>query len=623
MPRWGATIPDNDESTHQAGQKIGIDDSKRAWYFTYRLVGNNARPAAGVRMSKKFTGSEILLESLKRQNVDVFFGLPGGAVLPLYDALYSAGIRHMLVRHEQAAAFAADGYARVTGKPGVCLGTSGPGATNLLTGLTSAMMDSIPVVALAGQVPASLIGKDGFQEADTIGMSLAATKQSFAVRRAAEIPAIVERAFRTAVSGRPGPVLIDLPKSVLLESSEADASSTQAATRPERKREFTEADIERAADMIFASDRAVLYVGGGAISSDAAKEIHELAELTQVPVTTTLMGLGAFPSRSPLSLGMLGMHGSYATNTAVCNSDLLIAVGARFDDRVTGRLNGFATGAKKIQFDVDPSEVNKNVRVDLSLVGDAREALIALIDVLKSRKAGSSRDRAKWLHQIETWRAEHPLAYDRDASAIKPQAVIETVSRIAADDAIISVDVGQHQMWTAQFYEFKEARTWLSSSGLGSMGYGFPAAMGAQMAFPDRQTIAFVGDGGFQMTLNDLATIVQYRVPVKIVILNNRVLGMVRQWQEIFHGERYCDINLEFAPDFVKLADAYGIRGTRVERPSDVRGAIEDMLSDREPRILDVHVDPAENVYPIVPPGASLAEMIVEPPRAQLVGARV
>jgi acetolactate synthase-1/2/3 large subunit len=574
-------------------------------------------------MSKKFTGSEILLESLKRQNVDVFFGLPGGAVLPLYDALYSAGIRHMLVRHEQAAAFAADGYARVTGKPGVCLGTSGPGATNLLTGLTSAMMDSIPVVALAGQVPASLIGKDGFQEADTIGMSLAATKQSFAVRRAAEIPAIVERAFRTAVSGRPGPVLIDLPKSVLLESSEADASSTQAATRPERKREFTEADIERAADMIFASDRAVLYVGGGAISSDAAKEIHELAELTQVPVTTTLMGLGAFPSRSPLSLGMLGMHGSYATNTAVCNSDLLIAVGARFDDRVTGRLNGFATGAKKIQFDVDPSEVNKNVRVDLSLVGDAREALIALIDVLKSRKAGSSRDRAKWLHQIETWRAEHPLAYDRDASAIKPQAVIETVSRIAADDAIISVDVGQHQMWTAQFYEFKEARTWLSSSGLGSMGYGFPAAMGAQMAFPDRQTIAFVGDGGFQMTLNDLATIVQYRVPVKIVILNNRVLGMVRQWQEIFHGERYCDINLEFAPDFVKLADAYGIRGTRVERPSDVRGAIEDMLSDREPRILDVHVDPAENVYPIVPPGASLAEMIVEPPRAQLVGARV
>jgi acetolactate synthase-1/2/3 large subunit len=568
-------------------------------------------------MARLVSGSEILLESLKRQKVDVFFGLPGGAVLPLYDALYSSVIRHLLVRHEQAAAFAADGYARVTGKPGVCLGTSGPGATNLITGLTSAMMDSIPIVALTGQVPAALIGKDGFQEADTIGISLPSTKQSFAVRKAADIPRIIDRAFHSAVSGRPGPVLIDLPKNVLMEMAEPNDPATLGVTTPDRKREFTDADIERAADMILESRRAVFYVGGGVISSNAARELRELAELTHITVATTLMGLGAFPSRHELSLGMLGMHGSYATNMAICHCDLLVAIGARFDDRVTGRLNGFATGAKKIQFDVDPSEVNKNVHVNLSLVGDARQALEALIEELKLRKVVPSPARRRWLDRIESWRGEHPLTYDHDARTIKPQSVIESVAERAASDAIISVDVGQHQMWTAQFYDFKRPRTWLSSSGLGSMGYGFPAAIGAQMAFPDRQVIAFVGDGGFQMTLNDLATVVQYRVPVKIVILNNRVLGMVRQWQEIFFEKRYCDIDLEYAPDFVKLADAYGIRGARVEHRADVSAAIDDFLSDREPRLLDVWVDPAENVYPIVPPGASLAEMVVEPPRVQ------
>lgn len=569
-------------------------------------------------MSRVFSGSEILLESLKRQKVDVFFGLPGGAVLPLYDALYSAGIRHLLVRHEQAAAFAADGYARVAGKPGVCLGTSGPGATNLITGLTSAMMDSIPIVALTGQVPAALIGKDGFQEADTIGISLPSTKQSFAVRSAADIPRIIDRAFRTAVSGRPGPVLVDLPKNVLMETAEPRYPSAPGGTPAEQRREFVDADVARAADLMLESRRAVLYVGGGAIASGAWNELRELAELLHIPVTTTLMGLGAFPSRHALSLGMLGMHGSFATNMAICNCDLLMAIGARFDDRVTGRLNGFATGAKKIHIDVDPSEVNKNVRVDLSLVGEARQALRALIDVLKSRHAAATPDRQHWLQRIESWRAEHPLTYDHYANTVKPQMVIEAVAQHAAEDAIISVDVGQHQMWTAQFYNFTRPRTWLSSSGLGSMGYGFPAAMGAQMAFPDRQVIAFVGDGGFQMTLNDLATVVQYRVPVKIVIINNRALGMVRQWQEIFFEKRYCDIDLDFAPDFVKLAEAYGIRGARVEHRTDVPDAIEDFLSDREPRLLDVWVDPAENVYPIVPPGAALAEMVVEPPRVLL-----
>lgn len=569
-------------------------------------------------MPKPITGSEILLESLRRQGVEVVFGLPGGAVLPLYDALYSAGIRHLLVRHEQAAAFAADGYARVTGKPGVCLVTSGPGATNLLTGLTSALMDSVPVVALTGQVPAKLIGKDAFQEADTIGITLPATKQSFLADTAADVPAVIERAFKTAISGRPGPVLVDLPKSVLAESVEVSHSFAEhpEPPQPKRVREWRDEDVERAAEWIAESRRAVFYVGGGAITSEATEEIRALAELAHVPVTTTLMGLGAFPSGHPLSLGMLGMHGSYATNTAICECDLLVAIGARFDDRVTGRLADFSSKSKKIQIDIDPSEVNKNVRVDAALVGDARETLRALIDALKRRRTSAAHDeREEWLDRIEGWRSEHPLSYDKYAHAVKPQYVVEMLSRHADEDAIVAVDVGQHQMWAAQFWEFYQPRTWLSSSGLGAMGYGFPAAMGAQLAFPDRQVIAIVGDGGFQMTLNDLATVAQYHVPVKIAILNNHALGMVRQWQEIFFEKRFCDIDLSFAPDFAKLAESYGIRGSRVEHRTDVADAVREFLSDREPRLIDFHVDPAENVYPIVPPGASLAEMVVEPPR--------
>jgi acetolactate synthase I/II/III large subunit len=591
-------------------------------------------------MGPMATGSEILLESLRHQKVEVVFGLPGGAVLPLYDALYSAGIRHLLVRHEQAAAFAADGYARAAGKPGVCLATSGPGATNLITGLTSAMMDSIPIVALTGQVPAPFIGKDAFQEADTIGNSLPCTKRSFMVHSAADIPAIMDRAFRTAVSGRPGPVLVDLPKSVLMESARASFPAGAGYERPIRAREWQQEDIRSAARMILESRRPVIYVGGGAIASNAASEVAALAELTQIPVTMTLMGLGAFPSRDPLSLGMLGMHGSYATNMAVTRADLLIAIGARFDDRVTGKIRGFSTGSKKIQIDVDPSEVNKNVRVELALLGDARETLLALIEEIKHQSAAdvppglrpgqngqsagaaggppASPARGQWLAQIERWRAEHPLGYDRYTRSIKPQFVIETLSRHADEDAVVAVDVGQHQMWAAQFFEFATPRTWLSSSGLGAMGYGFPAAMGAQLAFPHRQVMAIVGDGGFQMTLNDLATVAQYRVPVKIAIINNHALGMVRQWQEIFFEKRYCDIDLNFAPDFAKLAESYGIRAARVEHRADVADAVRDMLSDREACLVDFHVDPAENVYPIVPPGAALSDMIVEPPRVMV-----
>jgi acetolactate synthase-1/2/3 large subunit len=578
------------------------------------ITENTVRP-----MRKLLTGSEILLESLHREKVEVVFGLPGGAVLPLYDALYSAGVRHLLVRHEQAAGFAADGYARATGKPGVCLVTSGPGATNVMTALASAMMDSIPVVVLTGQVAAASIGKDAFQEADTIGISLPCTKRSFAVRSAAALPEIIHLAFKTAVSGRPGPVLVDLPKNVLMEKSEASFPAPACDEPPERTREWRDEDIDRAAEMILESRNAVLYVGGGVIASSASEEIRELAEFTHIPLTTTLMALGSFPTRHPLSLGMLGMHGSYATNQSICHCDLLIAVGARFDDRITGRVKDFCTLAKKIQIDVDPSEINKVVRVDHSLVGDAREILQALLAELKRHaRAGKSvahSGRQQWLQRIESWRAEHPLTYDKYSRAVKPEYVLETLSNCAEERAIIAVDVGQHQMWAAQFCSFSHPRTWLSSSGLGAMGYGFPAAMGAQMAFPDRQVIAVVGDGGFQMTLNDLATVVQYKVPVKIAIINNRTLGMVRQWQEIFFEKRYCDIDLNFAPDFVKLAESYGIRASRVEHRTDVVDAVRDFLSDREPRLIDFWVDPAENVYPIVPPGASLAEMVVEPPR--------
>ncbi|MCL5671857.1 MAG: biosynthetic-type acetolactate synthase large subunit, partial [Acidobacteria bacterium] len=474
---------------------------------------------------------------------------------------------------------------------------------------------SIPVVALTGQVPASLIGKDAFQEADTVGMALPSTKRAFMVRKAADIPSIIQQAFEIAVSGRPGPVLVDLPKSVLVEM--ADPSYPVAsAGRPRRLREWNEGDVRRAVDMILESNQPLLYAGGGVISAGASGELRELAELAHIPVTTTLMGLGGFPSQHPLSLGMLGMHGAYATNTAVSHSDLLIAVGARFDDRVTGRIDGFAPNARKIQLDVDPSEVNKNVRVDLALVGDAHETLQALVAEIRRRGGFSvSPERHQWLQRIESWRNEHPLAYDKYSNVIKPQYVIETVSRIASEDAIIAVDVGQHQMWAAQFYNFRQPRAWLSSSGLGTMGYGFPAAVGAQMAFPDRQVVAFVGDGGFQMTLNDLATIVQYRVPVKIAVINNRSLGMVRQWQEIFFEKRYCDIDLNFSPDFAKLADSYGIRASRVEHRADVEDAVRDFLSDREPRLMDFWVDPTENCYPIVPPGASLSEMVVSPPQ--------
>ena len=566
-------------------------------------------------MAPKISGAEILLESLIQEKVEVIFGYPGGAVLPLYDSLYSTKLRHILVRHEQAAVFGADGYARVTGKPGVCLVTSGPGATNLITGLTCALMDSIPVVAFTGQVPAPMIGKDAFQECDTIGISMPATKKNFLVRKTEDIPEIVHQAFVTALSDRPGPVLVDIPKDILIQQVKPTFHPTAGQIQRQYTREWGREEVEQAAEMILASQRAVFYVGGGVIHSEASDEVFELAELTHIPVTTTVMALGAFPARHPLSLGMLGMHGSYATNQAICHCDLLIAVGARFDDRVTGRIDGFATQAQKIHFDVDPSEINKNVNVDLALVGNAREALQALIAELQRRNhRAAPPERQAWLAEISGWREKHPLKYEK-AELLKPQHVIESLGHAARRDAIVTVDVGQHQMWAAQFYPFSEPRTFLSSSGLGAMGYGFPAAIGAQMAWPDRQVIAILGDGGFQMTMPDLATVGQNRLPVKIAIINNRCLGMVRQWQEIFFEQRYCDVDLTYSPDFVKLAESFGIRAVRVDHPRELPGAIHRFLSDLEPQLIDFMVDPRENVYPIIPPGAALADMIVAPPQ--------
>ncbi len=567
-------------------------------------------------MAHKIAGSEILIESLIRENVEVIFGYPGGATLPLYDSLYGAKLRHVLVRHEQAAVFGADGYARATGKPGVCLVTSGPGATNLLTGLTSALMDSIPVVALTGQVPSSMIGKDAFQECDTIGITMPATKKNFLVRDTEEIPGIIREAFKEAVSGRPGPVLVDIPKDILIQKEVPTYCASTTKIQSEFFCEWESDEIQRAAEMITESHRGILYAGGGVTHSNSTDELFELAELTHLPVTTTLMALGTFPSRHPLSLGMLGMHGSYGTNTAICNCDLLVNIGARFDDRVTGRTDGFAKKARKIHFDIDPSEINKNVSVDLAVVGNAKEALRALITELRQRNhQPAPSERQDWLAQISAWRNENPLSYDKLNGLLKPQHVIESLSNAAPVDTIVTVDVGQHQMWTAQHYAFSRPRTFLSSSGLGAMGYGFPAAIGAQMAWPDRTVISVCGDGGFQMTLPDLATVGENQLPVKIVIINNRSLGMVRQWQEIFFEQRYCEVDLSYSPDFVRLAEAYGIHGAQVSDSKNMPEAIQHFLSDRKPQLLEFMVDPRENVYPIIPPGATMADMIVGPPR--------
>jgi len=559
----------------------------------------------------KKTGAQIVVECLKKEGVDTLFNYPGGAVIALFDELLHSGIRQILVRHEQAAVHAADGYARSTGKVGVTLVTSGPGATNTVTGIATAFMDSVPVVVLTGQVPTALIGNDAFQEADIVGITRPCTKHNYLAKDVSDLPRIMKDAFYIARSGRPGPVLIDLPKDVLAGSAEFKYPEKVSIRGYRPTYEGHPGQIQRAVKLMMKSRRPVLYIGGGIISSNASKEVTLLAERLGIPVTMTLMGLGGFPGNHPLSLGMLGMHGTYHANMAVMESDLLIAVGARFDDRVTGMIEAFAPHAQIIHIDIDPTSISKNVRVDLPIVGDCKRVLSKFFPLLEeedieSFKAGLER----WYQQIEKWKSVYTMNYDRNASVIKPQYVIEKIYDLTKGEAIIATEVGQNQMWTAQYYPFTKPRTLLTSGGLGTMGYGFPAAMGAQVAFPNRLVIDIAGDGSFQMNSQELATVAQYQLPVKIAILNNGYLGMVRQWQEFFCGKRYAQTCLKgVSPDFVKLAEAYGIVGLKATRPEEVVPILKKAFSIPKPVIIDFVVDPEENVYPMVPAGEPLNQM--------------
>ncbi|MBI5598138.1 MAG: biosynthetic-type acetolactate synthase large subunit [Deltaproteobacteria bacterium] len=563
----------------------------------------------------KKTGAEIFLESLIKEGVDTIFGYPGGVVLPIYDALYKSPLRHILVRHEQGAVHMADGYARATGRPGVVLVTSGPGATNTVTGIATAYMDSVPVVVFTGQVPTTLIGNDAFQEADIVGITRPCTKHNFLVKDINDLTRIIKEAFYIATTGRPGPVLVDLPKDVL--SAEAEFAYPEGVNIPGYQPTYKghAGQITRAMELILTSKRPVIYAGGGVVSSNAAVELTQLARKLDIPVTTTLMGLGGFPGTDPLFMGMLGMHGTYAANMAVTNTDCLIAVGARFDDRVAGNIDEFAPYAKIIHIDIDPTSISKNVAVDIPIVGDVKSVLREFLKLpraatgLKAFKKGVT----DWHGQISEWRRTHTLTVKQDMKGrIKPQYVIERIYKITGGDAVISTEVGQNQMWTSQFFRFASPRTLLTSGGLGTMGYGFPAAIGAQVAFPDKTVIDIAGDGSIQMNIQEMATAVQEKLPVKVAILNNRFLGMVRQWQEFFYDKRYSYTCIGNRPDFVKLAEAYGAVGLRATKPSEVDGVIKKALKVKDrPVLMDFVVDAAENVYPMVPSGQPLSKMLL------------
>jgi len=571
-----------------------------------------------VRMS----GARIVLECLKREGVEVLFGLPGGAVLPIYDALYDfQGIRHILVRQEAAAGHAAEGYARTTGKVGACLVTSGPAATNLVTALQDAYMDSIPIVAFTGQVPTHLIGNDAFQEADNVGITRSCTKHNFLVKDGKDLGPIIREAFHIAATGRPGPVHVDLPKDVLVKEWELVWPEKVQLRSYNPTYDGHPGQIKRAAKLLVRARKPVLYVGGGTISSDASAELRELAELTQIPVTQTLMGLGAFPMEHPLSLDMLGMHGSYYANMAVHHSDVLVAVGARFDDRVTGRVDAFAPNAEIVHIDIDPSSISKNIQVHVPIVGDCRRVLRALVDAVREEMRNDTPSlaheaRKQWLAQIAEWKARHPLGYAWDDELIKPQYVMQEISNLTRGEAMIITGVGQHQMWAAQYYRFKHPRRWCTSGGLGTMGYGLPTAMGVAAAHPDRLVVNVDGDGSFVMNSQELATCHDNNLAVKTIIINNGGHGMVRQWQGIIYKGRFCAIDFGPSPDFVKLAEAYGCVGIRATKPSEVVPALEKAFSTPGPVVVDVWVDKWEYVFPMVPAGGANTDMILENPTA-------
>jgi acetolactate synthase I/II/III large subunit len=564
------------------------------------------------------SGSEVLIEALVSEGVEAIFGYPGGAVLHIYDALWFAKekIKHYLVRHEQGAVHMADGYARASGKVGVALVTSGPGATNAVTGIATAYMDSIPLVVITGQVPLHLIGTDAFQEVDTVGITRPCVKHNYLVRDVCDLAAVVHEAFHLARSGRPGPVVIDIPKDVSKNPcSYSRLDNIVFPCRDERPKPSSH-EIKRAASMILEAERPVLYIGGGIVNSGADEALRAFAEQLQLPVTPTLMGLGGFPSAHPLCLGMLGMHGTYASNMSVAESDLLIAVGVRFDDRVTGKLSTFAPYAKIIHIDIDPATIGKNVAPTIPVSADAREALIALYKEIQERGEkeieASTNRKSTWWERIRAWQREYPLRYSGDKSEIKPQNLMRELHQLTKGEAIITTDVGQHQMWAAQFYPFSRSRQWITSGGLGTMGFGLPAAIGAQMAFPDQLVVAVVGDGGFQMTNQELAVAIQYDLPIKVLIMNNGYLGMVRQWQEMFYDRTYSEVDLSVSPDFVKLAESYGVGAYRATRPDELHDVLKAALEHKGPAVIDVVVSKEENVFPIVPPGAGSRDMIVQ-----------
>ena len=563
----------------------------------------------------KMNGARIMLECLKKEGVDTVFGYPGGTVINIYDELFNfKDIRHILPRHEQAGTHAADGYARATGKVGVAIATSGPGATNTVTGIATAYMDSIPMVIVTGQVPTALIGNDAFQEVDIIGITRPCTKHSFLIRDVKDVAMIMKKAFYIARSGRPGPVLVDLPKDVQIAQTEFVYPETVEIRSYKPNLEGHSRQVEKAVGMMLESRRPVMYVGGGVVLGNAADELTTLARKLKVPVTTTLMGLGSFPGNDNNSLGMLGMHGAYCANMAMTHSDLIVAVGARFDDRVTGKIATFAPHARIIHIDVDPTSIKKNVRVDLPIVGDVRDVLSKMLkhlDKQKDKIDGFLAGLSPWHEDIAGWKTKHPLSYKSSSTIIKPQFVIQKLRELSDEDAIISTDVGQHQMWTAQFFQFNKPRTLLSSGGLGTMGYGLPAAMGAQAAFPGRQVITICGDGGVQMNIQEMATLVQNRLPVKIVILNNNFLGMVRQWQELFFDKRYSQTCMELPIDYIKLAEAYGAKGFHASKPDEVEKVIHQGFAHDGPVIMEFKVAREEKVLPMVPAGASLNEMVL------------
>ena len=569
--------------------------------------------------SKLLSGAKILLNCLQAENVECLFGYPGGVTLPLYDALYDHPIRHILVRHEQNAAFAAQGFARATGKVGVCCATSGPGATNLVTGLVDAMMDSIPLVALTGQVSTKLMGTDAFQEADTFGITRSATKHNFLVKNIADLPQVIHEAFYIAASGRPGPVLVDVTKDVFQSQSHYTPVSEIHLPGYKVFSEGHSGQIRRAAQMMWEAERPFIYAGGGVIAANASKEFCSFVEAIDAPTVCTLMGLGAIPADHPNFISMPGMHGSYAANMGMSQTDLIIALGVRFDDRVTGRLAAFAPHAKVIHVDIDPAEIGKNRVADLPIVGDLKRVLPKLqaeLEALAPEMRGrSSTRRQAWWKQIREWKEEHPLKAEKSDSEIKPQHLVAEIDRLSGGQAIVASDVGQHQMWAAQLIRFNEPRLWINSGGLGSMGFGLPAAIGAQFARPDKLVFALVGDGGFQMSIPELATIANHSLPIKIVVMNNGHLGMVRQWQELFYNNRLCEVALTSFPDVEKLAGAYGFTGRTVENVADMGRALEEAVRTPGPYLLNVKVSQFENVFPMVPAGGAINEMVLRPPQ--------